>query len=292
MADDAVPGSAPDPRPRSHEVSVRPRSLLAVLATLLLVLAACGDGGDEPAGSGSPSPAGEAAGAEVELAEGAAAMVNGTEIPTPVMDARVDTAASAPEIAQILEGEDGDAARSQLQASILSQLIVNEIVLDGAADRGLEVDEEAVGETRAELTEQAGGEEAFAEQVGQAGLDDVQLTAELEAITALRLVREDLTEEAGGSPPPVQPGPDGATPDPADALLQRWLLEQLQTAEVAVAPAIGSWDPTSGTVVPAGMPQQQAPPAPDSTGTEGGTTGPATTAPETGTDAPEDATGD
>ncbi|MBW3618947.1 MAG: SurA N-terminal domain-containing protein [Actinobacteria bacterium] len=264
-----------------------PRSLLALLAALLLVLAACGDG-DGPSDGASPSP-GDAAG-EVELAEGAAAVVNGTEIPTPVLDARVETAAAAPEVAEILGGEDGEAARSQLEASILSQLIVNEIVIDGAADRGLEVDDDAVAETRDELTEQAGGEEAFAEQVGQAGLDDVQLAAELEAITALRLVRDDLSAEEVGSPPPVQPAPDGSTPDPADARLQQWLLEQLQAAEVAVAPEIGTWDPTRGSVVPAVLPQQQPPPAPATTSPDRDGTG--TTAPDAGTDGTEGTEGD
>lgn len=253
---------------------MRSRSVPAVLLALTLGLAACGgdDGAsDEP--SPAPTAAAEGDDAGAELAEGVAATVNGTEIPAALLDARVETAAAAPQLAEILEGEDGDAARAQLQASILSQLIVNEIVVDGAEERGLAIDEDAVAETREELTTQAGGQDAFDDQIEQAGLDEEQLAAELEAITALRLVRDDLTGEADGTPPPAAPAPDGSTPDPADALLQQWLLEQLQGADIAVAPAIGSWDATQGTVVPAGA---QAP----STGQPGPETTPEATSTE------------
>lgn len=248
------------PSPKRSEVPVRSRPLLALAAAVALALAACGGAGDDAAPDTSPATD-DAAGAE--LGEGVAAVVNGTEIPTEVVDARAATAAAAPEVAAILEGEDGEAAQAQLQASILSQLIVNEIVVDGAEARGLTIDEDAIEETRDELTTQAGGAEAFAEQVDQAGLDETQLMAELAAVTALRLVRDDLSAEADGTPPPVQPAPDGSTPDPADALLQQWLLGQLQEADVTVEPSIGSWDPTRGTVVPAGATAPPAgPPAP------------------------------
>lgn len=248
---------------------MRPLSLPAVLAALVLLLAACGGGGDD-GGAEDPSPGATAADGATELSEGAAALVNGTEIPTDQLEARVETASESPEVAEILEGEDGAAALAQLRASILSQLIVNRIVLDGAEERGLEVDEDAVEETREELAQQAGGEEAFDEQVEQAGLDADQLSSELEAITALRLVREDLSAETGT--PTAAPSPDGASPDPADALLQQWLLEQLQAAEVQVAPEIGSWDSNQGTVVPPAVP------APGTEGATDDATGPASPA--------------
>lgn len=249
---------------------MRPLSLPAVLAACVLLLAACGGGGDD-GGTATPSPDATAADGATELSEGVAALVNGTEIPTDQLEARVETASESPEVAEILEGEDGAAALAQLRASILSQMIVNRIVLDGAEERGLEVDDEAIEETREELAEQAGGEEAFEEQVEQAGLDADQLASELEAITALRLVREDLSAEA--DTPAAGPSPDGTTPDPADALLQQWLLERLQAAEVQVDPEIGSWDPAQGAVVPPAVP------APATEGTTDEPTGPASPSP-------------
>lgn len=246
--------------------------LLAVLLTSILVLTACG--GTDEAGTGEASPTAAATGGPEAspLHDGVAAVVNGEEIPTELLSARVETAAASPELAEVLAGETGDQARAQLRASILSQLIVNEIVVDGAEERGLAVDDAAIAETRQELTTQAGGEQAFDEQVAAAGLDEDQLTAELEAITALRLVRDDLSPAAGASPSEAESADDaaaGTTPDPADAALQQWLIERLQAAEIAVAPEIGTWDPRQGTVVPAGV---SAPVPPEGRAT-GGPTG-------------------
>lgn len=252
--------------------------VLATLAALVLALAACGDGAEEGA-SGDVSPTATAADGDTaapELEDGVAAVVDGDEIPADLLEARVETAASAPELAEVLEGENGDAARAQLRASILSQLIVNEIVVAGAEERGLEIDDEAIAETRDELTSQAGGEAAFEEQVGAAGLDEDQLAAELEAITALRLVRDDLSD--GASPAPTEPSADATTPDPADLALQEWLIERLGTADVTVAPEIGTWDPAQGLVVPPGgglqaPPTGGAPPAPTDAPTDAPTEG-------------------
>lgn len=243
---------------------MHPRQLLAVLAAAALVLSACGEGdGGDAADERSPSTATEtdaAATAAPSLDDGVAAVVNGTDIPADLLEARVETAAATPEVAALLEGEEGDAARAQLRASVLSQLIVNRLVLDGAEERGLEIDDDAIAATREELSAEAGGEKAFEQQIADAGLDEVQLREELEAVTALRLVRQDLQEEAGGQPSPSDGGADAQAG--ADALLQQWLLAQITTADIAVAPEVGSWDATRGTVVPAGA---GAPPAPTGT---------------------------
>lgn len=247
---------------------MRTRRPLAVLAAAAIALTACGGGGDA---ADDPTTAGqsEADGASAEVGEGVAAVVNGTEIPSDLLAARVETAAQTPEVAQLLEGEQGETLRAQLEASVLSQLVLNRIVLDGAEELGLEVDDDAVAETRDQLVSEAGSDSAFEEQVAAAGLDEDQLAAELEAITAMRLVREELevTEEVEETPAPA-PSP-GAT-EGSDAL-QQWLLEQLQAATVTVDPEIGTWSAEQGTVVPAGIPEVPQGGAPGGTapGSEG-----------------------
>lgn len=255
---------------------MRRSALPAVLAALVLALAACGGGAEDGATEDtSPTPTATEGASAADLDGGVAAVVNGEEIPAELLDSRVDTAAEAPQLAEVLEGENGEQARAQLRASILSQLIVNRIVVDGADERGLTIDDQAIAETREELTEQAGGEDAFDEQVEAAGLDEGQLTAELEAITALRLVRDDL---AGGEAP--ERDPDATTPDPADAALQEWLVEQLREAEIVVAPEIGRWDPAQGTIVPTGAAAPPAPAqAPAGDGGAGAPTAPTTPSP-------------
>jgi hypothetical protein len=265
---------------------LRSRSVLAALAAAALVLPACGDGGDDatpettPTATSTDGTDGAAAADAPSFEDGVAAVVNGEEIGAELLEERVELAAASPELAPLLEGEDGEAARAQLRASVLSQLIVNQLVLDGAESRGLEVDDAAVDETREELAAEAGGEEAFEDQVAQAGLDEDQLRAELEAVTALRLVRDDLQEETGAED---EPSPNPTEPSAGDALLQQWLLEQLTSADVAVAPEIGSWDQTQGTVVPAGAAGTTAPGgadvAPEETGSPAEEPAPTTASP-------------
>lgn len=260
--------------------SLRP---LAVAAVAALALTACGDSdsgqpADDP--TGTETAAGSAG---AELGEGVAATVDGTEIPTTIVENRVDSAAQTPEVSELLEGEQAEAVRAQLRASVLSQLIVNELVVSGAEDLGLEVDDEAIAQSREELVESAGGEDAFDEQVVAAGLDESQLAAELESITALRLVREELADaEEAETEATATEGPQAQPTEPTgpDAALEQWLVEQLRTAEIQVDPEIGTWDPAQGLVVPPGGGLQApstggAPPAPTEapTGaaTEGGT---------------------
>lgn len=227
------------------------RRVLAALTVVVLTLTACG--GSEPEEETTDADPTEGT---VALDEGVAATVDGTEIPADLLEARLANAEDTPQISQLLEGEQADAVRRQLASTILSQLIVNEIVVNGAEEMGLEVDEEAIETTREELVTEAGGEDVFVEQVSAAGLDEEQLAAELESITALRLVREELTGEEAPAPGPQAT----ASPSEDEAALQQWLLEHIQAAEVQVDPEIGSWDPNQGAVVPAGGGLQAPPP--------------------------------
>jgi hypothetical protein len=257
---------------------------LAVFAAATIALTACGsgDGGTEV---DDPSTAADVEGGTAAVGDDVAAVVNGDEIPTELLDARVDNAAETPELSQLLEGEEGDDVRGQLQASILSQLILNRIVLEGAQDMGLEIDDAAISDTRDQLVSEAGGEDAFEAQVAEAGLDDDQLASELESITALRLVRDEL-----GVPDEAPTGPEDPAADPAQAdPLQQWLVERLSEAEVAVAPELGTWNATQGQVVPPGLPEQPSGdagvPAPPPDGATPSPAEPTTTAPTPAPDA-------
>lgn len=263
--------------------------VLPFLATAAVALAACGGGDDATSASPGQEDGGDAT-ASAD-AQGVAATVNGTEISRETLDGRVEKAVAAPQLAQMIEQDTTGAAREQIAASVLSQLIVNQLVLDGAEEMGLEVDDEAIERTREELTTEAGGEEAFEEQIAAAGIDEATLQEELRSIAALRLVREELTPEADAE---AQPSAEGE-PSPADAALEEWLLAQVSEAEIDVDPQIGTWDPARATVVPAGSVQAPGAGAEAPTGEApaGGDT-----APEPGTEtsdepatAEEDATG-
>lgn len=242
-------------------MTIRRRTAIA-FATVALGLAACGgDDASTSPGQEETATSSEGAAAEADAAE-VAATVNDTEIPRSVLDSRVEDALATPQLAQMAESDASGDAEKQVRASVLSQLIVNQLVLDGAEEMGLEVDDEAIAQTRDELVTEAGGEDAFAEQVAAAGLDEDQLSSEIESIAALRLVREELT----GSAEPQQPS-EGADPsaDPNAGALEEWLIEQVQSAEIEVDPAIGTWDAQQAAVIPAGLTSGgagQAPTAP------------------------------
>ncbi len=249
---------------------MRFRRPAAVFAAAAITLTACGGGGAEDPSTSQSEGATDAG----EVGGDVAASVNGTEISRELLDGRIETASATPEVAQLLEGEQGEALKAQLTASVLSQLILNRIVLDGAGEMGLEVDEDAVAETRQQLVDESGSDAAFEEQVASAGLDPDQLTAELEAITAMRLVRDELGG-AAASETPTEAASPGA--EPGSAELQQWLVEQLEAAEVAVDPELGTWDAAQGRVVPVGGDVAPPAPAPAPDGSEAPAPGTGTT---------------
>ncbi|HVM20896.1 MAG TPA: peptidylprolyl isomerase [Egibacteraceae bacterium] len=132
------------------------RVILAALA--VLALAACG----ELAGTGDPN---------------VAATVNGTEIPVSAVEQRFEQARNQPQLAQQLEADADGTFRTEVQAQILSQLVVTELLEQWADDLDIDATEEEVQQEREELVEQLGGEEAFQQAVEESGLseEDVEL---------------------------------------------------------------------------------------------------------------------
>ncbi len=241
------------------------RRFLGLLLALLLLLAACSGGGsDEGAGTASP-----ASGAD--LPDSVAARVGDQEITTARLDDLLQAAKEGnAQVKQMLDGDQGDQIKTQLEARLLSQMIVNEIVIQSAKDMGLDVSQQDVEAKRSELTQQAGGEEQFKSQIDQAGLTDEQLAQELTGIAALDKVREKLTGSASPAPAPA-PSP-GASPGPVEA----WLIEQVKQADVVVADRYGHWDPETASVVP---PTPVAPPTGATTTAPSDTSSPAGTEP-------------
>lgn len=151
----------------------RRAALAALFSALALALAACG-------GIGSPT---------------AAATVGGEEIPISTLESRFETISDNPQFAQQLEGDEGGGLRAQIQAQILTELIDAELVEQGAAELGVEIDEEDIAEQRAELAEQVGGEEALEQAIEQQGLADEDVEALLRELTYRDAVTTHLVGE-------------------------------------------------------------------------------------------------
>lgn len=137
----------------------------AVVAVCVFALAACGapDGGTDVSITGSGDPS-------------VAATVNGTEISVEQVKERFDTAKTQPQVAQQLESDTDGAYESNIQAQILTQLVVSELLEQWATDLDIEATEEEIAAEREALIEQIGGQEAFDTAVKESGLsaEDVE----------------------------------------------------------------------------------------------------------------------
>jgi parvulin-like peptidyl-prolyl isomerase len=119
-------------------------SYAALLSAPLLVLAACG--GDDIT---------------------AAATVNGTEIPVSDVEALAEVMAASPEY----EDVDSSEAEGEIQAAALSQLIFATVLQDGAGELGIEISDDHVADTLADVAQQFGGEDEMYAQLEEQGLD-------------------------------------------------------------------------------------------------------------------------
>jgi foldase protein PrsA len=151
----------------------RTTRLLAPLAVLALLLAACGPGG-------SPN---------------VAATVNGEEIAIAEVEERYATVAENPQFAEQLEADETGELAEQVQARILSDLIESIIVRQGAEELGVDVSAAEVDQRREELIEEVGGQETFDELVEESGLTLEQIDEQVRDIAVREAVQRELTED-------------------------------------------------------------------------------------------------
>lgn len=232
---------------------MRVKTTAAAITIAALALAGCGDGDettDEPT-TGQTQTEGadgtEAAAEPVDLPDGVAARVGDTEIEQEQVDQRID-AVLAQTQATATEGTESDAVATEqreaaVTSQVLSDLIVGQVILQGAEELGVAPSDEDISELRDQVAEGAGGQEAFEQQASEAGYDADAIDRELRVLAAFQNVTEALVSEEGG---------DTASPAPEDqAAVQAWLIEQLEATNIEVDEEYGVWDPASGQVVPA-----------------------------------------
>lgn len=251
--------------------------LLALLAALTVLMAACGnDSEDVPEDEGEPeitTPVEEDVQDDrgAELDDDVAAVVNDEEIPASIVEEQVEIFSTNPELAEALAGEDAEVTRAVMHGQILTTLIVRTVALQAADDLGVPVTDEDVEEARAEVEAEAGGAEGLQEELAQGGMSERQLDVELRGIAALRNIQEALAEEedaaddAGAEDGAEDPeAPDDAA-DPAELRAQQHVRERLLAADVVVNDDYGTWDPQSGQVTPKDVPQAapESEPAPE-----------------------------
>ena len=238
---------------------MRTRKLALALLAATTFLAGCGDDADSddraaPETTDTTVAEGDA-GEAGSLDDGVAAMVDGEEISAATIDGHVEDFAANPEFAEQLEGPDGEPARAQLRAQLLSSAVQSSVLLAGAEEIGDPVTDEDLTAARAQVEEQAGGADGLQSAMEQQGLTEDLLQMELRGVAAVQNITETLDEEAGEATS-GETTPDDAEPGteltPSEQRVQEFLLELAGSADIQIHPDFGRWDSQSGQVVPPG----------------------------------------
>jgi parvulin-like peptidyl-prolyl isomerase len=166
---------------------VRTPTRLAGMLAGALLLAACGGA----AGGGTPA--------------GAAAVVNGTEIPLDTVEERVQAqVAEAEDQLSGLSAEERNERVATLQRNVLSGLISVTLLEQLADERGLDVSDEDVEQLWQSEIEGAGGEEELRDLIESLGLTEEQARRQLRARAIQNALRDEVTEGVEVSDEDVQ----------------------------------------------------------------------------------------
>lgn len=238
---------------------MRPRKLALALLAATALLAGCGDdddSADEAVEDPTETTDGTSPDAGSALDDDVAAVVDGDEISAASIAGYVEGFTANPQIAEQLEGADGEDLRTGLRANILSSVIRSNVLAAAAEDIDAAVTDEDIAAARTQVEDRSGGAEGLEAAMEQQGLTEDLLRVELRGVAAVENITEALDEEAGDDGT-SETSADDVTPDdgltPSEQRVQEFLLEQLSVAEVRVHPDFGSWDPQSGQVVPPGV---------------------------------------
>jgi len=224
---------------------VRVRS--AIVLSTVLVLAGCASDPDD--GVTDPDPTATAPADDMgetfsaDLADGVAAEVGGTSIAVALIDARNQLLREDPQFGAQLEEDETGQLEGQLRAQILNQLVLQELVLQGASSDGIEVTDDDVAAERAVLVEEFGDEETLQAQLAAAGLPEDQLDMEIRASLAIDRVTDQLLADAGDLDPEDQ--------EARFAVQEQWLRSVAGEVDVVVDTTFGAWSPEQLAIIPA-----------------------------------------
>ena len=166
----------------------------AIVAMSLLALAACAapsEGSDASessdvsiTGSGDPS---------------IAATVNGTEITVEQVAERFEQAKKDPQVAEQLKTDTEGTYEASVQATILTQLIVSQLLEQWAEDLDIEATDEEIADERTALIGQMGGQEAFDTAVEESGLSEEDVTVQIRQQVLQKEISAKVGEDAAVS---------------------------------------------------------------------------------------------
>jgi SurA-like protein len=191
--------------------------VLAVLAAVML-LSACGDRFVAPA-----------------------AVVSGHRITTETLKDEFDTLLLDPQLAQQMNGPQGEKNRKDLTRSLLSYLIQVQLLEQYASGKGISVTPAEVDQALEGAIAGVGGQAQFDQELKARGLTMAGVRRNLERSLLFGKVQDALAAQAGlGST---------ASSDERNRVFQRWFTNRLRSADIEVNPRFGRLDLRTGQVV-------------------------------------------
>lgn len=122
-----------------------------------------------------------------------AAVVNGVKIPEILISERLtQSMITSPELGDLIKGKSGARSRQTFQREILSDLIEEEIVNQGAASLNVSITSEQVEEQLRQIKAQYGSQKAFDEELAKLGLTEQQARRLVRTSGLVLAVKEEL----------------------------------------------------------------------------------------------------
>jgi parvulin-like peptidyl-prolyl isomerase len=149
---------------------------LALAALTVLALSACA----ALTGTGDPN---------------VAATVEGTEVLVSEVEERFEQAKTQPQVAQQLEADTSGAFQSQLQAQILTQLVLSQLLEQWAEELNITATDQDVADERDALIEQLGGQEAFDQAVEESGLSEEDVNDQIRQRVLQNKIADSVSED-------------------------------------------------------------------------------------------------
>jgi hypothetical protein len=171
-----------------------------------------------------------------------AAVVSGTRITTETLKSEYDILLRDPQLAQQMNGPQGERNRKDFTRRLLSYLIQVQLLEQYASANGISVSPAEIDQALEDAIASVGGQEAFDQELKASGLTVAGVRRNLQRSLLFSKVRDSIAAQEGLS--------STASTDERNRAFQTWFTGRLRSSDIEVNPRFGRLDPRTGQVVP------------------------------------------
>jgi hypothetical protein len=170
-----------------------------------------------------------------------AAVVSGHRITTETLKNEYDLLLRDPQLAQEMNGPQGEKNRKDFTRRLLSYLIQVQLLQQYASANGITVSPAEVDEALEDAIAGVGGQEQFDQELKALGLTVAGVRRNLQRSLLFGKVQDALAAQAGLGPT--------ASSDERNRVFQEWFTSRLRSGDIEVNPRFGRLDARTGQVV-------------------------------------------